>query len=261
MKINIDDANGINYPIEIDIKDIKIPDDYFLNKKHEEGLNIFKVKHRVPDVWRYTFKVYDRKVEKLTIVKKIKESKFNDCPSFDAIGTKVILLLLESPHKDEYSRKHTKPDDLNPIAPAQNITGDNIKNNIHKLLEKIALPDSFYSLIVANPIAYVCSLGVFQQDNEELNETVRDNIWKAIWKIKDNDSYVFQEEFINRCSNYQPEYIINCCTDGLQKNVTEVLFNNGFSHNLYTAYHPSCSGWNTDKFNLKKIISLGISRK
>jgi hypothetical protein len=220
-----------------------------------EYLDIFQNKHRVPDVWRYIVDVSHADIEVISVDKTVQSSDFNDRPAADAVGTKIILLILESPHKSEY--KHDKKSfTLKPKAPAQGYTGRNIEGFISDILKKISdLPIGSYNLIISNPIPYLCSLGIFI---DKLNTKVRDNVWNAIWNIiNGKGEYVIREEFIARCKHYQPEYIINCCTANLKMNVTNCLLTHGFNNNLYAAHHPSAWKYQTrEQLNILKVKEI-----
>jgi arginyl-tRNA--protein-N-Asp/Glu arginylyltransferase len=89
----------------------------------------------------------------------------------------------------------------------------------------------------------MCSLGIF---TDSLNNTIRDNVWKEIWNIQNNNNeFVIQKEFITRFNNYNPKYVINCCTEELTCFVTALLIKNGVSI-IYKTYHPSIQ-WSTCK--------------
>lgn len=215
----------------------------------DEYLDIFQDKHRVPDVWRYIVEAANTDINIIPVDKTVELSDFNDRPASDVEGTKNILLILESPHKSEY--KHDKKNfTLTPKAPAQGYTGRNINRYIGDILKKISgLSKGSYNLIISNPIPYLCSLGIF---TDKLNTKVRDNVWNAVWNITNKKwEYVIQEEFIARCKRYQPEYIINCCTANLKKNVRDCLFTHGFKKKLYTAHHPSA--W---KYQAREDINI-----
>jgi hypothetical protein len=221
----------------------------------DEYLDIFQNKHRVPDVWRYIVDVSHADIEVISVDKTVPLSDFNDRPAADATGTKIILLILESPHKSEY--KHDKKSfTLKPKAPAQGYTGRNIESYMSSILKKIsALTEGSYNLIISNPIPYMCSLGIF---TDKLNTKVRDNVWNAVWNIVDKKGeYVIRKDFINRCKLYQPEYIINCCTAKLKQNVTDCLLTNKFGNNLYIAHHPSAWKYQTkEKLNILKVEEI-----
>jgi hypothetical protein len=215
----------------------------------EEYLDIFQNKHRVPDVWRYIVEVSAADIEVIPVDKTVSLSDFNDRSAADAVGTNIMLLILESPHKSEY--KHDKKSfTLKPKAPAQGYTGRNLESFLSDILKKIpAIPEGSYNLIISNPIPYLCSLGIF---TDKLNTKVRDNVWNAVWNIADKKGeYVIRKDFINRCKLYRPEYIINCCTAKLKQNVTDCLLANKFTDNLYIAHHPSA--W---KYQAREELSI-----
>ncbi len=248
QKAKIYYAEGRTHQIEFDVGDITIPDDYCTNGE----LDIFQIKHRVPDVWRYTVKVCNGYIQVLPIVRTIALSDFDDRPATDAIDTKIVLLVLESPHTSEYAKNELKKsENLNPKAPAQGKSsgdaGGGIREYLHIVLRKINLLDGIYSLVISNPIPYMCSLG--NPLTETKNKKLRDNIWKAIWEIQDDKGkFAIQDEFIARCAMYQPEYIINCCTCKLKNFVTDLLVTEGFK-NIYKTSHPAVT-WNVKQENL-----------
>jgi hypothetical protein len=215
-------------------------------------LDIFQNKHRVHDVWRYTVEAGNEDIEFMSVDKTIPLSDFKDRPAADAVDAKIILLILESPHKSEY--KHDKQSfTLKPKAPAQGYTGRNIHDYLSDILKKIPdLTEGSYNLVISNPIPYMCSLGIF---TDKLNTRIRDDVWNAIWDISNKkDEYVIRDDFIARCKLYDPEYVINCCTAKLKKNVTDSLLANGFIKNLYTAHHPSAWKYQTkEKLNILKV--------
>lgn len=258
MDIIVEDLNGTPHTIQnVSVSPtISIPANYLTSG----AIDIFKVRHRVPDVWRYTIKVINTVPQVLKIPKTVDEpfvkSKFDDRRAIEGkwIGRKIILLLLESPHRDEYEKSHSGYNDLKPIAPAQDTkaggAGGAIERYLHLVVGKMNLTDGFYSLIIANPIPYCCSLGVFYTNG--LNKELRDDVWQFIWNIADSSGKkIIQDDFIARCTIYKPDYILNCCTSALQCHVTTLLVGNNFN-NIYKAPHPAVN-WNTQ---YKKGISV-----
>lgn len=246
-KANVYDAQGHAYCIELDIGGLAIPDGYC----DGDVLDIFQIKHRVPDVWRYTVLATNGEisVSALTKAKEI-DSKFADRPAIDTLDSKVIMLILESPHKDEYDKKHAGSNDLTPKAPAQGSTGNNINKYLPIVLKKIGLLDGCYSLVISNPIPYICSLGIFPNNPlTKARNKIRDQVWEAIWHIQDDDGrFPIQQDFMARYAKYQPEYVINCCTKPSTDHVTKLLVKHNVSH-LYRTDHPAIR-WNTEQDNL-----------
>jgi len=254
----VDDNSEEVCEVNFDILGAQIDDSFFENPQDPalKRLNIFTLKHRVSDVWRYTVKVCCGNIQIYPIVKSEEFwlSKFSDRSAIDAIGTKIILLVLESPHTSEYIQNPTGFSDLTPVAPAQGEgpgdAGGAFREYLHIVLRKINLPDGFYSLVISNPIPYLCSLGFFTNSLRKNNRNkIRDNVWEAIWNVKNIEGEsVIKNEFIARCAMYQPQYIINCCTVKLSNFVTDEILKNNF-YNLYKTSHPSVT-WNTKQFGL-----------
>ena len=109
---------------------------------------------------------------------------------------KTIVIVLESPHKDEFK-------DSNFISPALGTTGRMLQTyftdeNLNKLLGKEYLCNN-YRVILMNSIQYQCSLGA-------PTEKYCDCIWFTTWYNEGKDS------FTNRIKSYDPDIIINLST-------------------------------------------------
>lgn len=186
------------------------------------------------------------------------DSNFNDDIALNHTNKPVILLILESPHKDEYD------DDFNPIAPANGATGAEIQIKIRKVLEEIVLnhnvqlKDKTYYLIISNPVPYQTSLNYFhKQSLDGIYKTLRNKVWGALWSIKS-----IQDDFEKKILDYDPDLIINACTGGV-KNVSIntgigsfnlnlaltlwILCNKKWNHQLIRMYHPSIN-WGNNNF-------------
>ncbi|HHQ4709279.1 TPA: hypothetical protein ACSP0D_003392 [Aeromonas veronii] len=220
--------------------DIK-PDPQFMDGEY---LNIFTASHRVPDVWRYTISSMEGAMRLHSIDRSdaLPNSNYDDRPATDAIGTRVIQLVLESPHTSEYT------DNLVPKGPAQGTSvgdaGGAIEKYLHLVLKKIELPEGRFSILVTNPIPYMCSLGRF---TGSLVPAVRDSVWERIWAMPS-----FPKNFVSRTAMYLPEYVVNCCTTKLQPNVTESLKQSGIVTNIFEAPHPAVQ-WNIHKENVRIV--------
>lgn len=246
MKAKIHDYAGTVH--EIKISSIKNPlttiDSKFMDGEY---LNIFTPSHRVPDVWRYTISVNNNEIKKYKIPRSddLMNSNYDDRPAADAIGTKIIQLVLESPHTSEYTEH------LIPKGPAQGIgvgdAGGAIEHYLHLILNKIKLPDGRFSILVTNPIQYMCSLGFFTQ---KINTSIRDSVWQAIWNLDP-----FPQNFVARTAMYQSDYVINCCTQSLQEKVSLTLKNAQLETRLFEAPHPAVQ-WNISKENTRLIEVL-----
>ncbi len=221
-------------------------------------LDIFKEDYRVKDVYRYTITITNKTVNNLGDFlpvfdkdgRKFPDQFADEEVSSDSVGN--ILLILESPHRDEYELDDNK---LTPIAPAQGSTGDTIRDHIITVIEiiinKSQSPNlnGIYNLIIANPVPYCCSLGVFQKPKDELMPKIRNDIWKKVWFSQSNGKYPIQEDFITRYQKYNPVITINCCTKKLRSYVTQLLRDKD-KHCVFEANHPAIN-WRKNKYGIE----------
>lgn len=140
-----------------------------------------------------------------------------------------IVLLLESPHKDEY-----QPGNINcPIAPANGKTGDNIDRCLSTVLrrinaelieeelieEELIVPDC--NVIISNPIQFQTSLhAIHGQGISSASrwKTLRDHVWRTLW-----DEEHIKQCFRDRLDTYNPSLIVNACTSDLKPLVTSCV--------------------------------------
>ncbi|WP_139690788.1 hypothetical protein [Aeromonas sobria] len=235
---DVHDLNGKIHTIKLSLSSTPIdPTQTYVTKNK---IKIFHSVYRVSDVWRYTIisrqgLISKKKIQKSSV---LPFSNFNDRPALDAIGTRVIAIILESPHVSEYTANMT------PKAPAQGTNdgeaGGAIDTYIEKVLTRMNIPCGTYSLLIVNPIPYMCSLGKFFN---KLNHSVRNHVWKKIWEISD-----IRNDFCNVLATYQPEIIINCCTSKLKPLVDAEIKKMKILARLYSTSHPAVT-WNMHKGN------------
>ena len=250
--------------------------------------NFFEENNQVPDVSRY-------RIESSSV---LHHNKYRICddrciiPHRDVSGEELqlqlqllqpqirhIVLLLESPHRDEY-----QPGKINcPIAPASGITGHNIDRCLGTVLSEIrkshhrAGPDEAELIelgchvIISNPIQLQTSLHAIhgQSVQDSPWNTLRNNVWKTLWS--DEDGHV-KQCFLGRLNTYNPCLIINACTGdltpceflnrtdgltlshGLKSLVTKFVRAELRTVPLYEAYHPADSSWKScDGIHLQRI--------
>lgn len=127
-----------------------------------------------------------------------------------------VLLLLESPHVDEYA---CDPESkrMRPIAPAQGKTGTRIQDHLAEVLSRGDLPPERLDgarVIIANPVPYQASLGsivkvpdVNARERKKVKSRVKDVVWQALWDIE-----AVRRDFKARLRRYVPRIVINGCT-------------------------------------------------
>lgn len=154
----------------------------------------------------------------------------NDLSSTTLKKTKNIVIVLESPHKEEFRDQHN-------ILPALGTTGRNLQRQFEKIFdEDLAIDlDQEYSVILVNAIQYQCSNGDGMKDHRERTNEV----WTYFWKNAG------EESFIQRVTSYHPEIIINGCTgkieqEGNIKFLLQGVIDKNFKQSLrYSSPHPS----------------------
>ncbi|ODJ59877.1 hypothetical protein [Brochothrix thermosphacta] len=160
--------------------------------------------------------------------------------------TRKIIIVLESPHVDEFSYGKNKKGVLNnikAIAPAQGRTGKQIYNNLGNLFNQIncSLADikpkeSQFEVILINPIPYQTSLSTLTSD--KINMTLRDKVWKALWFNETN----LQQNFSTLLKGFSKnDIIINACTKVLKSYPQEII-KKYFSGYKFEANHPCTPG-------------------
>ena len=108
-----------------------------------------------------------------------------------------IILILESPHYDEFRE--------NQNCPANGKTGNNISDFFHeKIIIKFKIPNGNYDVFLINAIRYQCSIGL-------KTSIFRNIFFIKIWNNGGKVEFLSRLKKIN-LSNH--DYIINCCTKG-----------------------------------------------
>ena len=176
-----------------------------------------------------------------------------------------IILILESPHKDEYV---TRCDECSKgfkcglyasPAPARGATGRNIKQLLPMLFK-----NNFEDCHVAfmNIIQYQCSLGMPLYGYPD-NQKRKNKIVKELF-LDHRENYGYFNEFISRLDSiYEPEndVVVICTTGGVKvrdrilKEVKTALdTENVAMQYVLSANHPSY--WNPDPYRHELLIKM-----
>lgn len=148
----------------------------------------------------------------------------------------TLVIVLESPHKDEFSSAGV------PIRPANGVTGSKINLRLDKIINNFP-PNGMnksiiYKVYLVNSIQYQTSCYQALHNYPDYNanwHTIRNCVFKALWN---NGNLGLQQDLTNRINLINPSVIMNCVTggkvkSGLQSLVAKVVNSN----NLYP--HPS----------------------
>ena len=141
-----------------------------------------------------------------------------------------IALIVESPHKDEFSV------DFSPLQPLSGKSGEKFDLNIAKKMDgwfsSPPIANTLFEVKIFNPVTYQTSLYHFLsnlisydrlekqlpssfdipkygciQDVE--NSSLRNEVWKCLFT---NSAFPCEIDFSNELKSYAPQYIVNSCT-------------------------------------------------
>ncbi|MFY9183211.1 MAG: hypothetical protein WBJ45_11735 [Limnohabitans sp.] len=123
-----------------------------------------------------------------------------------------LLIILESPHVDEY--KMNSDGSISAIGPANGQTGRSLRTYLDTATVEIAKQINFktpekFNLLLMNAVPYQCSLGKRLKGQ---NSRDRDAVFLNCWNYA-------KEDFIERLMRYANEktIVINACTKGTRK--------------------------------------------
>lgn len=174
-------------------------------------------------------------------------------------GYKNIVLLLESPHKDEFAyfnldvpvtveevENGANVDRVCGIKPANGATGDSIRKYLFEIIVyylNLHKRNCKYQIFIVNPIPYQTSLWTIHKQALDYNNPkivdLRDEVWKQLWTTIPE----IEAKFLQRLNDYQPTYIINCCTKTISNKIIKPFLRNYKSNHKNTQIkngsHPS----------------------
>lgn len=138
-----------------------------------------------------------------------------------------LVLLLESPHKDEYHNNQ-------PIRPANGATGAKIKAFISNRANNWPLSTlNDYEVLLVNAIQYQTSC--YKLLGKKWDRTNRNHVFKLLFY-----NFNLKNDLKNRLNTYKADYIINCVTKTLKNDVQEFLENSFKNYcKLCKDEHPS----------------------
>ncbi|WP_029071110.1 hypothetical protein [Kandleria vitulina] len=155
-----------------------------------------------------------------------------------------IVIILESPHVDEFRYIIGCKDGFRIGMPCMGKTGENLKkyfiDELDKCLEEVFNNDKFkdilkddknkkFNIIVMNAIQFQCSLGF--KPSKEKNELCK-KLFKDEVNDKDDKSEknIIKGNMIERLSEYKPKFILNCSTYIIRKKIEKIVID--YSENI-----------------------------
>ena len=168
--------------------------------------------------------------------------RFKNILNSPNVKSPFIILILESPHKNEFKGK---------IGPAKGNTGINIREHIWENFRSRLVKFQNYHLILMNAIPFQCSFGV-------KTDSFRDAVFATAWE---NDE-IGKSFFGNRLGALlgalggKTVVIVNACTAGKSRksNVTDAILkqlDQGINE-VWEVPHPSSRQW-CDGESINKI--------
>ena len=168
------------------------------------------------------------------------QKAFDYQPIYPRGRDRRLILVLESPHVDEYRKDLRGPTP----APAKGRTGSSIRRQLGSLLEfvrpRLCEP---LELLLVNAVRYQCSRG--QLLTFRRNSANRDRIFRHFFGTEPE---AIGKEFRFRMSDYLKEgdVVINCCTAGVTKKplrdlvtISLVKMREEIGFSLLFAVHPA----------------------
>lgn len=176
-----------------------------------------------------------------------------------AAGTAGTVVILESPHIDEYD-----PNTRRPIAPLNNQSARaNFQSLLGKVLGKIAakgvtIPHG--NIVLCNPVPYQASLARLYRAPRVLPwPQIRNRVWRTLFNIP-----ALEACFCARLvTTYRPQMVINACTSSLKPRVRRTVEGYIASSQLTAryaeVYHPS--DWSKGKAHVLGRVTVSPGKK
>lgn len=211
--------------------------------------DFFEQSNRVPDVIRYCVRAGRGDDERYRICNNRHIVRCADTAPRPRPYPGSIVLLLESPHVNEYEDTHDISGGIgDPRVPAY--CGGKTDRGIDVCLGTVLLHTQVETglvvpgcpVIISNPIQFQTSLYAIHRNELDGGKwtRLRNEVWKTLWGV---ESGYIQQCFLARLAGYDPRVIINACTSNLTERVTSTvqgwLNERGLGTPLFSAYHPS----------------------
>lgn len=122
------------------------------------------------------------------------------------------VVVLESPHRDEYSAA------FSPLGPLQKRESRRrFYRYIRSLCREVGGLTTGVEIVLCNPVPYQASLARMMDEDAGMQSAIRNTVWRSLFRQG------FRQEFESRLQAYQPDVVINACTYALRKEVGTAL--------------------------------------
>ena len=193
-------------------------------------------------------------------------------PPYQSVSKPIrVALIVESPHKDEFSYDFT---------PLQPLNGESGKKFESKIINKISgwflqalTTNTIVEIKIFNPVKYQTSLYHFLSNliaydrldkqtptsftipeygsiRDVENSSLRNEVWRILFT---NTAFPCETDFVNEIKLYNPQYIVNACTGSNNPNLK--MWSNANQIYKRTPKKP-ISSYSAD--NLKTIVRRSV---
>lgn len=141
-----------------------------------------------------------------------------------------IVVVLESPHKDEYDPSFQP---LEPLTGSRRVFRAHLPSVLREISRRVQGLRGI--VVLSNPVQYQASLARIL-DSEKIVPAIRDAMWKELYGIAR-----IRQDFLGRLRSYEPRVVINACTAKVKPQITEDILQSGIAiaaHIVETG-HPS----------------------
>lgn len=149
---------------------------------------------------------------------------------------KSVVLILDSPHRDEYALANDGM--LRPLFPVPDETPGSSAGAIRKYLGGVVEQmrpkvNGTFPVAVLYAVPYQTSL-VHLLGLSQLDKDVRNDVWAALWACPD-----VQADFVGRLKACSPKLVVNACAKPAYHEVTRTLQEQGLAENACRTDQPA----------------------
>ena len=155
----------------------------------------------------------------------------------------TLVVLLESPHRDEFDQAGEA---ISPRFPAMGATGTNLRKRLVDVIRSApGLEDAMacqlpVRVVLCNPIQFQASLWAVgaKRLRKEYRQLLKLMVWCALWNVES-----IRCDFLARLRLANPNWILNGCVlqGGLNWEIRSFLTNKVEDADIYGTVHPA--GW------------------